>query len=67
MMIASRLLPRIVQLCTCCRQNPAGFWVSHTTDQAVPRPWCLSCCRGLDQSRYHIVRFEGHDSAGRFQ
>lgn len=28
--------------------NPAGFWVSHTSDQTARRPWCLSCCQNLD-------------------
>jgi hypothetical protein len=66
-MIAARLRPRTVQLCIHCRQNPAGFWVSHTSDQTVRRPWCLSCCQGLDQSRYHVIPFDGHEGAGRFQ
>lgn len=66
-MIASRLRPRTVQLCIHCRQNPAGFWVSRTRDQTVRRPWCLSCCQGLDHSRYHVTPFDGHHGAGRFQ
>jgi hypothetical protein len=64
-MIAVPLLPRTVQLCIHCRQNPAGFWVSHTSGQTVRRPWCLSCRQGLDQSRYHVTPFDGHGSAGR--
>lgn len=67
MMIAPRLRPRTVQLCIHCRQNPAGFWVSHTCDQAVRRPWCLSCCQGLDPGRYHVIPFDGHGGAGRFR
>jgi len=59
--------PRTVPLCIHCRQNPAGFWVSHTSDQTVRRPRCLSCCQELDQSRYHVIPFDGHDGAGRFQ
>jgi len=66
-MIALRLRPRAVQLCIHCRQNPAGFWVSHTSDQPVRRPWCLSCCQWLDQSRYHVIPFDGDDGAGRFR
>jgi hypothetical protein len=63
-MITARRWPRTVQLCIHCRQNPAGFWVSHTSDQTVRRPWCLSCCQELDQSRYHVIPFDGH-GAGR--
>ena len=65
--IAPLLRPRTVQLCIHCRHNPAGFWVSRTRDQTARWPWCLSCCQGLDQSRYHVIRFDGHDSARRFQ
>lgn len=51
------LLPHTVQLCIHCRQNPAGFWVSGKDAQTVHRPWCLSCCDGLDRSRCrHRVR-----------
>ena len=67
MMTAARLRPRTVQLCIHCRQTPAGFWVSHTSDQTARRPWCLSCCQGLDQSRHHLIPFDAHDSAGRSQ
>jgi hypothetical protein len=52
-----RLLPRTVQLCIHCRQNPAGFWVSQTGGQTVRRPWCLSCCQGLDRDRCDVVPF----------
>ena len=53
-----RLLPHTIQLCIHCRHNPAGFWVSHTTDQTVRRPWCLSCCQDLDPGCHHITPFE---------
>jgi hypothetical protein len=53
-----RLLPRTVQLCIHCRQNPAGFWISHTNDQTARRPWCLSCCRDLDPACHHIKPFD---------
>jgi hypothetical protein len=54
-----RLLPHTIQLCIHCRHNPAGFWVSHTGDQTVRRPWCLSCCQDLDPGCHHISRFDG--------
>jgi hypothetical protein len=54
---APRLWPRAVQLCTHCRQNPAGFWVSQAGGQTVRRPWCLACCRGLDRSRCDVTPF----------
>jgi hypothetical protein len=57
-MTAPGLLPRTVQLCTCCRQNPAGFWVSRTGGQTVRRPWCLSCCQGLDRDRCDVTPFD---------
>jgi hypothetical protein len=66
-MIAPRLRPRTVQLCIHCLQNPAGFWVSRTSNQAVRRPWCLSCCQGLDPGRYHVIPFDSHGGAGRFR
>jgi hypothetical protein len=44
---------------------PGRNWVSRITDQTVRRPWCLSCGQGLDQSRYHLIPFDGHDGAGR--
>jgi hypothetical protein len=67
MMIAPRLRPRTSQLCTHCRQNPAGFWVSRTSDQTVRRPWCLSCCQWLDPARYHVIPFDRHSDTGRFR
>jgi hypothetical protein len=64
-MIVPRLRPRTVQLCIHCRQNPAGFWVSQTSDQTARRPWCLSCCQWLDPGRYHVIPFESHGGTGR--
>ena len=46
-----------VQLCIHCREDPAGFWVSHKNAETVRRPWCLSCCDVLDPARYNVVRF----------
>ncbi len=57
-MIAPRLLPRTVQLCIHCRQSPAGFWVSHKSSKTVRRPWCLSCCDGLDRNRSDMIAFD---------
>jgi hypothetical protein len=56
-LITPGLLPHTVHLCMHCRENPAGFWVSHKSAKAVRRPWCLSCCDTLDQDRYDMVRF----------
>jgi hypothetical protein len=53
-----RLLPHTIQLCIHCRQNPAGFWVSRTSDQTVRRPWCLFCCQDLDPACHHIRPFD---------
>jgi len=53
------LLPRTIQLCIHCRENPAGFWVSSTGGQTARRPWCLSCCDGLDPSSYAVTPFGG--------
>jgi hypothetical protein len=53
-----RMLPRTIQLCIHCRQNPAGFWVSRDSDQTVRRPWCLSCCQDLDPGCYYVSPFE---------
>ena len=50
--------PHSIQLCIHCRQNPAGFWVSHTSDQTVRRPWCLSCCQNLNPACYHVKPFD---------
>ena len=55
---APRLLPRTVQLCIHCRQNPAGFWVSHAGGQTVRRPWCLACCQELHPDRYDVIPFD---------
>jgi hypothetical protein len=51
------MLPRTVQLCIHCRQNPAGFWVSRREGQVARRPWCLSCTLELDQDRCVVTRF----------
>jgi len=53
-----RLLPRTVQLCIHCRQNPAGFWVSGHGSQTARRPWCLACCQGLDLDRCAVIAFD---------
>jgi hypothetical protein len=53
-----RLLSHTIQLCIHCRHNPAGFWVSRTSDQTVRRPWCLSCCQDLDPACYRITPFD---------
>jgi hypothetical protein len=42
-------LPHTIQLCIHCQERPAGFWVSRTDAKTARRPWCLSCCEGLDQ------------------
>jgi hypothetical protein len=57
-MTAPGLLPHTVLLCIHCRQNPAGFWVSRAGGQTVRRPWCLSCCRGLDRNRCDVIPFD---------
>jgi hypothetical protein len=57
-MTAPGLLPHTVQLCTHCRQNPAGFWVLRTGGETVRRPWCLSCCQGLDRDRCDVIPFD---------
>jgi len=51
-------LPHTIQLCIHCRDNPAGFWVSRTGDKTVRRPWCLSCCEGLDWDRCDMTPFD---------
>jgi hypothetical protein len=53
-----RLVPHTVRLCIHCRHNPAGFWVSRTSDQTVRRPWCLSCCQDLDPACHHVKPFD---------
>jgi hypothetical protein len=45
------------QLCIHCRENAAGFWVSHSKGGVTRRPWCLSCCQELDRARCDIVPF----------
>ena len=55
---ASGLPPHTVLLCIHCQQNPAGFWVSRTGGQTVRRPWCLSCCQGLDRDRCDVIPFD---------
>jgi len=57
-MTVPRLLPHTIQLCTHCRHNPAGFWVSRHGDQTVRRPWCLSCCQDLDPACRPISPFD---------
>jgi hypothetical protein len=52
-----RLIPRTIQLCVRCRQNPAGFWISGRTARVAHRPWCLSCCQCLDAGRYEVIPF----------
>jgi hypothetical protein len=56
---APGVLLRTVQLCIHCRQSPAGFWVSRRGGQTVRRPWCLSCCQGLDRDRCDVIPFDG--------
>ena len=65
MMTALRLPPHTVRLCIHCHQNPAGFWVSRTGGMPVRRPWCLSCCQGLEPGRFRLIPFEGHGDARR--
>jgi hypothetical protein len=55
---ASFPLPHTIQLCIHCWQNPAGFWVSHSSGQTVRRPWCLSCCQNLDPACHHVKPFD---------
>jgi hypothetical protein len=52
------LLPHTVQLCIHCRESPAGFWVSRKDGKTVRRPWCLSCCDGLDRGRCDVTPFD---------
>ncbi len=58
-LIRLRKPPRTVQLCVCCRDRVAGFWVSSRDGGVVRRPWCLACCEGLDQARCGITPFGG--------
>ena len=64
-MIAPRLLPRTVQLCTHCQHNPAGFWVGRPGATLVRRPWCLACCAGLDRGHCTAVPFDAAQPTGR--
>ena len=69
-MIAPGLLPHTRQLCIHCQQNPAGFWVSQKRARTMRRPWCLSCCDGLDRSRGDVIAFGSQkdpDGSGRSQ
>lgn len=52
------LLPHTIQLCIHWRHNPAGSWVSRTSDQTARLPWCLSCCQDLDPAAHHISPFD---------
>ena len=49
--------PRTIQVCICCRVNPAGFWVGLRGAAVVRRPWCLACCGRLDRARCEVVPF----------
>jgi len=49
--------PHTVQLCIHCGQSPAGFWVSFRGGRTVRRPWCLSCCQGLDRECCDVIPF----------
>jgi hypothetical protein len=51
------LLPRTVQLCIHCHQNPAGYWVTSKNSSVVRRPWCLTCCQDLDLSGCEVTPF----------
>lgn len=59
MLITPRVPPRTYQVCIHCRQSPAGFWVSRTTDTLVRRLWCLACCQELDRARCNVTPFGG--------
>jgi hypothetical protein len=51
-------LSHAIRLCIHCRDKPAGFWVSCTGARTVRRPWCLSCCQGLDRDHCDIIPFD---------
>jgi hypothetical protein len=51
-------LPRKIQLCIHCQDRPAGFWVSRPGGHTVRRPWCLSCCEGLDHDSCDVIPFD---------
>jgi len=38
--------------------RPTGFRVSRTGGQTARRPWCLSCCQGLDRDRCDVIPFD---------
>jgi hypothetical protein len=57
-MTMPRLLPHTIQVCIHCRHNPAGFWVGRHGGQTLRRPWCLSCCQGLDPACHNISPFD---------
>ena len=48
-----------VRLCVHCRQRPAGFWVTRSSDRTVRRPWCLACCTELARADYDMTPFDG--------
>jgi hypothetical protein len=54
----SARVPHTIQLCVHCRENPAGFWVNHSSDKTVRRPWCLSCCDELDRGLCNMIPFD---------
>jgi hypothetical protein len=56
--ILAARLPHAIQLCIHCQDRPAGFWVSRTGGQTARRPWCLSCCQGLDRDRCDVIPFD---------
>jgi hypothetical protein len=56
-MIIAGLLPRTVQLCIHCQQNPAGFWVRRNSNEVSRRPWCLTCCQHLDPRPCDVIPF----------
>jgi hypothetical protein len=45
------------------RDRPAGFWVSCTGGHTVRRPWCPSCCEGLDRDRCDVIPFDSWQNA----
>jgi hypothetical protein len=59
LMLTAPGLLRSVQLCIHCQRSPAGFWVSRRGAQTARRPWCLSCCQGLDRDRCDVIPFAG--------
>jgi hypothetical protein len=53
------LLPRTLQLCIHCQDNPASFWVTPGNGKVARRPWCLSCCQELDRDRCDVTPIGG--------